>query len=109
MHVFECIFRVLSLQLIKSTFYGFQGLFGIRLVAFISCAVQIGYRTVQLLQSSAHVLTFVSAQHAAVLLQGFDRGPDFHGRIVYSVKVLGLNRRFHVFYQLLDAGPRGLG
>ena len=42
------------------------------------------------------LLTFVSAQHAAVLLQHFDLRPDLHGRIVYSVKVPGLNRgRLH--------------
>jgi hypothetical protein len=40
-----------------------------------------------------------------VLLQRFDRRSYLHARLVDPVKVLGLNRRFHVFYKLLYRRP----
>src|SRR5271165_4408870 len=38
-------------------------------------------------------------------LKSSDRGPDFHARLVYSVKVFRLNSRFHVFDHLLYRSP----
>jgi hypothetical protein len=43
MHVFESRFRVLGLQLVKSTFNTFKGLCRLRLIAFIRGTVQISY------------------------------------------------------------------
>ena len=38
-------------------------------------------------------------------LKSSDRGPNFHARLVYPVKVFRLNSRFHVFDHLLYRGP----
>src|SRR3982074_1571608 len=105
MHVFESSCRVLSLQLVKRTFNTFKGLFRLRLTTFISRAVQISHRAVQLLQSRTYLLTFVPAEHATVTFKRFNWAPNFHGWLVYPVKILGLNSRSHVIDQLLYRRP----
>ena len=98
--------RVEGFQLVKSRFDTFKSRFRFSLITFISRTVQIGYCTVQLLQSRTDLLAFFSTQtHAAVLLECLDRGPDFHGRVMYAMKILRLNGCFHVFDQLLNIGP----
>jgi hypothetical protein len=69
LHTIERRVGILGLELIESAFDFLKSRLRFLLVPFVSSAVQVGYCTVQLLQRRGHFWPFVSAQHAAVLLQ----------------------------------------
>jgi hypothetical protein len=105
LHTFERCVGILGLELIKSGVDFLKSRLRFLLVLFVSSAVQVSYCTVQLLQRRGHFWAFVSTQHAAVLLQRLNGRPNLHARIVNPVQVLGLDSRFQVVDQLLNAGP----